>query len=501
MAEPVDGKSRTQVLSDPVEGSLLGRVVRGGAWTGAGSVLTVLLPMLRNLILIKGFLDPDDFGLWMIIWVVVSAANVFSATSMGTAIIQKPEGTRNEYLQTAWLIEALRGLVLAVLTFAAATLVGGYYRRPELVGPFRCMAVVFLLSGLASPRVLLLTKQMKFKRLVMLEQISMAASVTVAIVLGVLWRDVWALVVAELVRVTVLVALGYVVAPFKPGFTISVRAAKDLWAYGKHIYASNICLFLLLQGDCLVVGRMLSAQGARLGNYWQGRQMAQLPAMMVAGLVSRVSFPAYAKMQDNRERTANAYLRVMMFTACYAWPAVLGLACLAPVLPQYAGPKWDSLVLPMQILCVATLVKTLNSTAGALFMGIGRPELLTRLAAVNLLLLAVLLFPLVAAYGIVGAAWAVSISQVLIWPIVFWLVRRTLQMRWSRLLSAMFAPLPAALVMTVLVLLLRLVGLHWLIYSALAVSCGAACYVGVLWLTAREHVKELKRAAREGLRR
>ena len=97
--------------------------MRGGAWTGAGKALGALLPMLRNLILMRGFLDPDDFWLWGAMWVVVLAAYQFTGFGIGAALIQKPEGSRDEYLQTAWLIETVRGLLLAVLTFAGASLV------------------------------------------------------------------------------------------------------------------------------------------------------------------------------------------------------------------------------------------------------------------------------------------------------------------------------------------------------------------------------------------
>lgn len=479
------------------DASLLGRVVRGGAWMTTGEGAARLLPMLRNIVLLR-FLDPTQFGLWWAISSVVVGAQVFTDTGVTAAVIQKPQGTRAEYLSTAWLIQALRGVVLAALTLVVAPGAAWFFDNEELVRPLQLMAVLFLVGGLASPKVLLFTRDLDFKKLVILQQLSAVASLVVALVLGIAWRNVWALVLAEIVREVVFVGAGYAVAPFRPTLKFFDHVVRELWQFGKHVYLANVCLFLLLQGDYLVVGRMLGV--GPLGNYRFGWHLAHLPGMTAGAMVGRVSFPAYARMQDNRSRLAGAYLRVLGLTACYAWPAAVGLAFLAPVIPQYGGEKWASAVTPMQIMCVAGLVQALNATGGSLFLGTGRPDLLSRVALFNLLLMGVLIFPLTYFFGIVGTAWSIVLSQVPTAVVVLEVVRRQLKMRWGEILRVSVAPVPATAGMTLMLLGLWLLKLDWRIYTVLAVAAGVVVYGVLLYLTADRQIRQFRHAMQEGLR-
>src|SRR3954470_15607260 len=91
--------------------SLKSRAVRGSMWTmlafGAGQALRLISsPVLAWL------LTPDDFGTVALVMVFVYGLMWFTDVGIEQAVIQNPRGDEEAFLNTAWTIHAIRGVIL-----------------------------------------------------------------------------------------------------------------------------------------------------------------------------------------------------------------------------------------------------------------------------------------------------------------------------------------------------------------------------------------------------
>jgi PST family polysaccharide transporter/lipopolysaccharide exporter len=64
------------------------------------------------------------------------------------------------------------------------------------------------------------------------------------------------------------------------------------------------------------------------------------------------------------------------------------------------------------VLLLWGLIRSVLATTGPLFRGVGRPSIATRVQAAQLVILAIVIYPLTARYGVVGAAWATVAAAV-----------------------------------------------------------------------------------------
>ena len=101
--------------SPPSPESLSKKVVRGGMWVFGLRIINRSLGLIRTIILAR-LLAPSDFGLLGIAMLAIATLETFSQTGFQAALIQKKDNVES-YLDTAWTVSAIRGVVLFSFLF------------------------------------------------------------------------------------------------------------------------------------------------------------------------------------------------------------------------------------------------------------------------------------------------------------------------------------------------------------------------------------------------
>lgn len=390
---------------------LSSRVVIGGFWVFLLRIVSQVLSLARTVVLAR-MLAPNDFGLMGITMVTMSMLETFSQTGFQSALIQKKENI-DEYLDTAWTSLALRGLGLSALLFFGAPLVARFYNTPEALPIIRVIALVPIMNGLMNIRVLYFKKELEFQKQFLFQLTGTLSDLLVSIVLALTLQNVWALVYGMLAGWAARLVLSYIITPYTPRLRLDLSKLKDLYGYGRWIFWTSVFIFLLTEGDDALLGKLLGVTA--LGFYQMAHRIANLPATEITHVISQITFPAYAKLQDNKPALRDAYLRVLQLTALLSIPAAGGIFILAPEVTQLLlGDKWMPAVPAMRVLVIGGMIRSIGATMGPVFQAVGKPEILSRHLAVQVLIAAALIYPLTMTYGIVGTGIALLIPGFII---------------------------------------------------------------------------------------
>ncbi|GAI47416.1 unnamed protein product, partial [marine sediment metagenome] len=92
--------------------------------------------------------------------------------------------------------------------------------------------------------------------------------------------------------------VSYAIHPYRPHFNFQLGQAKELFTFGKWLLASSVVVFLATQGDDAFLGKVLGV--TMLGFYQMAFRFGNLPSSEI-GLISRVAFPTYSKLQRLRQ--------------------------------------------------------------------------------------------------------------------------------------------------------------------------------------------------------
>jgi len=114
-------------------GSTEAQAVQSGVWVTVINVGDRLLQLLKVIILAR-LLSPEAFGLLGIALVTIAALQQFSNLGFDEALIQHEEENVDAYLNTAWVIKIIRGVVIAGTAFSRRplSLSSSANRKPSL---------------------------------------------------------------------------------------------------------------------------------------------------------------------------------------------------------------------------------------------------------------------------------------------------------------------------------------------------------------------------------
>jgi PST family polysaccharide transporter/lipopolysaccharide exporter len=209
-------------------------------------------------------------------------------------------------------------------------------------------------------------------------------------------------------------------------------------AFGRWIFGSKMLMYGLLHLDDIIVARIGGA--ASLAFYQMSYTMSQLAASEITNVTYTVAFPTYSSLQDEPERLSKAYLRTVQLVSLLSFPLTLGIWFIGPeFVDGILGIQWRPLLPALGILLFLGLVRAITGAAEPLLHGIGRPAVITRNRALQLAILASLIYPLTTRWGIQGAAWATAIAGVTsIWPLI--VAGKSSAMSWSGFARAVGFP-------------------------------------------------------------
>lgn len=376
-------------------------------WVFSLRVINRALGFMRTIILAR-LLAPEDFGLLGIGMLSIATIETFSQTGFGHALIQKKENI-DSYLDTAWTVSAIRGLLLFLLLFVSAPLIAQFFNSDEATLVIRVIAISTLISGFKNIGVLFFFKKLEFNKQFIYELSGTLIDMSIAIILAFVLRNVWALIWGGMAGNLLRLFMSYLLHSYRPRLRMRKSEIKELFGFGKWIVGSGIIGFLINQGDDIFVGKMLGV--AALGIYQMAYLLSNLPATEITHVVSQVTFPAYSKLQDNIPRLRSSFIKVLQVTIFFSAPIAGGIFILIPEFTQLVmGNQWMPMVPVMQILVVAGLLRSVAGTTGPVFLAVGEPQIETSWNTIRLIILAVLIYPLTARWGIWGTAIAVSIN-------------------------------------------------------------------------------------------
>jgi len=420
------------------------KMVRGGAYLSSLKVIRKILSLIR-LIIIGRILAPSDFGLMGIALLTMSAIETFSRTGYREALIQKKEDIRG-YLDAAWTVLIIRGFIIFIVIYLLAPYASLFFHSPAVVPIIQVLGFAFFFEAFNNIGVVFFRKELEFNKVFIHRFVGISTNFVVAVVAALILRSVWALVFGLLAEKIVSIIVSYVIHPYRPRFSKDIEKARELFGFGKWILGSSILLFIGEHIDDIFVGRVLSATA--LGFYQMAYRISNMLETEITQIITGVAFPAYAKLQDHPIRLRKAYFRIMKLTMAISIPIAVGMVFLAPEFTMvFLGEKWMSMVVVIQFLAVAGLIKSIISTGSPLFTGSGYPNYQFYMQLIRGLIIIIVIYPLIMYAGISGAALGVILSMVSMLIIWYPLSQKIIRASWKIYFSTLWPPVFCSLFM------------------------------------------------------
>jgi len=404
--------------------ALESRALRGTFFLVAFYGASLGLRLVGSVILARLF-PPELFGLMTLLTTIIVGLNLFSHIGFQDSVIQNARGDDEPFLNTAWTIQAMRGIALWLLIAVGAWPIAHFYDR-RLLWLLPVVGFTCVISGFSSPGLLSLTRHLGVARSSLLDFVSGVTTYAVAIGWALFDRTILALVAARLASEVVRTWLSYGLMKnaVRPRFVLERDALRSLLTFGRWIMIGTALTFLANQSDRLILPKLLPKPIAfqTLGVYGIAFALSDLPRQIIAMFTAKVGFPFIAKFADQPRAQFRAVLikyrgmvlavgaLLLTFTICVGDIFILHM-----YKEPYHGAAWM-----IAIFGLGLWHTLLYSTTSPAVMSLQKSHY-NALANLLYFVTLVCLLPLgYHQFGMVGAVAAVAISDLPVYVVNVW---------------------------------------------------------------------------------
>lgn len=394
-----------------------GRLAQGAGLLLAASVLGRVLAM-ASIAVLGRLLAPEDFGLIAYATIGAEILRVTGGRAFTNALIRVPEIDQS-HIDTAFTLGVLASFASALVLAVAAAPLAAWAATPALGPVLTWLAVIAAVEGLRTPRFTLLARELRFDWAAAADVFGRVVLYGTAIALAFAIGDYRAMLAGMVLAAVLGTGLTHLATPGTLGF--SLRRWRDCLGFGGWTMAHRLTAVLNRNIGALFVGSYLGL-GA-LGAYRIALNLLNQLFQRFTQPIDRMVFAGIAHRARDRAQTRRAYLDAQALVFGCMLPAGVGVALTAPeLLRVLAGPQWGAAVPVLQILAPAMAVGLLGAGARGLLQALGMARLIfLREAGMMVVALPVLWWG-VSRYGVLGAAAAGVVAELvglaLLLPIV-----------------------------------------------------------------------------------
>jgi O-antigen/teichoic acid export membrane protein len=384
---------------------------------------TQVIRLASNLILTR-LLFPEAFGMMALVSIFLMAIVMLSDIGTGPAIMQSRRGDEPAFLDTAWTIQIIRGVLLWALAVISAPLVAWFYGEPQLQYFLPVAALSLVVSAFNPTRLETANRHLQAGRVTMIDIGSQVFSVAVAVMMAWAFQSIWALVISGVAASVAQLVLLNVCLPGHRNRLVWDRAAvSELIHFGKWILLATLCGFAIGQADKVILGRYLEL--GQFGLYNIAFFLASVPFMLGSLVMRRVLIPLYRDSPPAASISNAARVRKVRSSALLAMLFISMLLAFGGdwlVELLYDPRYYDAAEIVVLIAVMqAPAMVILTCDQAALAMGDSRRFFWLTLARAVLVVLGVLVGYQVG--GLSGTIIGQGLANLAAYPVLVWLIR------------------------------------------------------------------------------
>ena len=454
------------------------RTAQGLFWGVLSSGGMQLLNLVIGIFLAR-LLSPEEYGIVGMLAIFSLIAGNLQESGFGVALINVKDIKHNDYNSVFWFNVGM-SLVLYLVLFFCAPLIAAFFHQPCLtsLSRFLFLALIFAAVGISPNAVLVRSLKMKEKAIISLS--ALVVSGTVGVLMAYHGFSYWSLATQQVLYNVVICIGRYAYARWWPTFTIDFTPVKRMFSFSYKVLITAILGTISNNVLTVIFGRLFPATS--VGNYTQANKWNTMANSLVSGSVSQITQPVLVRVLNDNERMLRVFGKMLRFTAFLAFPAMFGLAMVAPEFILITiGDQWVNSIPLLQILCIGGAFLPLYTVYQNLLLSLGKSNIYMWL---NIGQIIVVIAAVLACHSIGFKAMVVAFAGINVLWLLTWqlFASRLIGYRFSRMLLDLLPFMLISLaVMGMTYLVTRFIGnMYFLLLSRLLLA--TALYIVTLKL-------------------
>jgi O-antigen/teichoic acid export membrane protein len=391
------------------------QVISGISWQTVLRIITALLG-LGKIAFLARLLTPVDFGLFSLVAIALGLSEASTQTGINVTILQSKESIRY-FLNTAWVIAIVRGLIIGCTMLLLGIAMSSYYQEQSLQFLIAVTAIVPIIKGWINPSIVLYQKNLQFFQDAVFRFAVTFAEFILVLLFGWWLHSVYALILALIGAAVIEVLLSFLVFRDRPVFQYLPSRAAVIFKNARGLTLSSIFNYINENVDDLIIGKVLGTQV--LGLYHNSYGLSHKPNAEIGKVIHNGTMPVFTRIAHDPQRLKKAFIRSI--TASLALTITLSLPLFFfphQLVAIILGGEWSAVALVLPWLGVAGILQGFSSISYGLLLATTQYKALNAHLGITTLLMIPLIFFLSSAHGLYGGVLGLLLARALTLPIL-----------------------------------------------------------------------------------
>lgn len=358
-----DGNDNQTLKQKTAQGLFWGLMSSGGMQ---------LLNLVIGIFLAR-LLSPEEYGIVGMLAIFTLIAVNLQDSGFGVALINVKDIKHNDYNSVFWFSIGV-SLSMYLLLFLCAPLIAAFFHQPCLTSLSRFIFLSFIFAALGISPNAVLVRSLRIKEKAIISITALFVSGAVGVTMAYHGYSYWSLATQQVLYNAVTCAGRYYFARWWPTLKVDFTPVKQMFAFSYKVLITSIMSTVSNNVLTVIFGRLFPA--TVVGNYSQANKWNTMASSLVSGTVSQITQPVLVRVVDEKERMCRVFGKIMRFTAFMAFPAMFGLAMVAPeFILLTITDKWVDSIPLLQILCLGGAFLPLFTVYQNLFLSLGKSDI------------------------------------------------------------------------------------------------------------------------------
>ena len=394
---------------------------------------SVLFSIGGFLFLIR-ILSKEDFGAWVLFNSSVTILNIIRDGLLKSAVIKflstASEEDKPKIIKSSFIVDGFLTLFIIVVNFMFAHVLANYWNLPQIINLFYLYNIVYIFSGFITQFNCIEQANLRYKGIFVSNTINSGIFFSFIFVSFIIKIDIqlYQLVIVQIISNLISAFTAYL---YVKNYLIMAKGYFKEWVvkllnFGKYAFGTSVSSILSTTIDQWMLGNMISpaASGAfniavRIVN------LSDIPTNAIAIIV----FPKSAKRNESEGKEGVKYLYEKSVGTIFAIlvPFVIVVFIFSDlVVFLIAGEKYEDTVPLLRVTLITCLLIPFGRQFGSILDSIGKTKtnfyVVLFTASFNL----ILNFFLISRIGIMGAAYATLISNIVGFIVAQYILKKEL---------------------------------------------------------------------------
>ncbi len=345
------------------------KTAQGLFWSFLSSGGMQLVNLIIGIFLAR-LLSPGEYGIVGMLAIFTLLANNLQESGFGVALVNIKDIKHNDYNAVFWFNVGM-SVLLYVILFFSAPLIASFFHQPCLVSLSRFVFLGFIIASLCISPNAMLVRGLKMKEKAITSLSALVVSGTVAVIMAIKGFSYWSLATQQILYNVVICFGRFYYTRWCPTFKVDFTPVRQMFSFSYKVLITAVLTTINNNVLTVIFGRLFPAQA--VGNFTQANKWNTMANQMVTNTMAQVAQPVFTQVTDDNERQRRVFGKMLRFTAFLSFPALFGLALVAPqVILLAIGYKWIDSIPLLQILCISGAFIPLYTVYQNLFLSQGK---------------------------------------------------------------------------------------------------------------------------------